>query len=87
METYLLTVDVPVDGGLKQNIFALKVPTSQPLPSVGDFVQIPAEAAEREGLPVVLEIISRRFILDEMILNQLSPDCNSCITLLAQVPS
>ena len=32
METYLLMVDVVIDENLKQNVFAFKVPTVQPLP-------------------------------------------------------
>ncbi|MCI5145898.1 MAG: hypothetical protein D3923_10310 [Candidatus Electrothrix sp. AR3] len=88
METYLLTVDaISAEGLLRKNIFALKVPASHPVPGADDLIQIPEEVAAREGLPIVLQVVSRRFMLDHVILDELSPDCNTCITLLTHPPS
>lgn len=87
METYLVMVDVAAEGALKQNVFAFKIPASQPVPLPGDFIQIPEAAAKQENIPIVLKVLSRRFILDDMILDRLSRDCKTCIILLAQPPS
>jgi hypothetical protein len=86
METYLIMIDVLINNTLRQNIFALKVPVSQGIPLPGDFVQIPETTAKEEGIPVVLEVLSRRFILDSLILDRLSRDCNSCVILRARPP-
>lgn len=87
METYLMMVDVAIDGNLKQNVFAFKVPATQPLPLSGDLIQIPEAAAKQEGVPFVLKVLSRRFILDDLILDRLSRDCKTCIILLTAPPS
>ena len=87
METYLVMVDVAIDDQLKQNIFAFKVPISQPLPLAGDFIQIPEETAQQEGVPLVLKVLSRRFIFDNLILDRLSRDCKTCVILLTEPPS
>ncbi len=87
METYLVMVDAAVEGKLKQNIFAFKIPATQPLPFSGDLIQIPEAVAKQEGVPFVLKVLSRRFILDDMILDRLSRDCKTCIILLTEPPS
>ncbi len=87
METYLVMVDVVIDGSLKQNIFAFKVPVSQPVPLPGDLIQISEAAAKQEGVPFVLKVLSRRFIFDYLILDRLSRDCKTCIILLTEPPS
>ncbi|CAK8717710.1 hypothetical protein GCAAIG_07160 [Candidatus Electronema halotolerans] len=87
METYLVMVDVTIDESLKQNVFAFKVPTIQPLPLPGDLIQIPEAVAKQEGVPFVLKVLSRRFILDDLILDRLSRDCKTCIILLTEPPS
>jgi hypothetical protein len=87
METYLVMIDVIIDEGLKPNIFAFKVPATQPLPLSGDLIQIPEAAAKQEGVPFVLKVLSRRFIFDDLILDRLSRDCKTCIILLTEPPS
>lgn len=87
METCLVMVDVVIDGALKQNVFAFKMPSSQPLPLTGDLIQIPEAAAARNNIPIALKVLSRRFILDDLILDRLSRDCKNCIILLVQPPS
>jgi hypothetical protein len=87
METYLVMVDAAVDGNLKQNVFAFKAPAAQPVPLPGDLIQIPEAAAEESGVPFVLRVRSRRFILDDLILDRLSRDCKTCIILLTEPPS
>jgi hypothetical protein len=87
METYLIMVDVFINDVLRQNIFALKVPVSQGIPLAGDFIQIPEATAKEENIPIVLEVTSRRFILDSLILDRLSRDCNSCVILRTQIPA
>jgi hypothetical protein len=86
METYLLMVDVVIDENLKQNVFAFKVPTVQPLPLPGDLIQIPETTARQEGVPLVLKVRSRRFILDDLILDRLSRDCKTCVILQTEPP-
>lgn len=87
METYLIMVDVVINNVLRQNIFALKLPVSQAIPLPGDFIQIPEATAKEENIPIVLEITSRRFILDSLILDRLSRDCNSCVILRTKPPT
>ncbi|WP_417909517.1 hypothetical protein [Candidatus Electronema sp. PJ] len=87
METYLTIVDVSIGGELKKNAFALKVPTWQPVPLPGDLIQVPESAAKQENIPMVLKVLSRRFIFDDLILDRLSRDCQSCIILLTEPPS
>jgi hypothetical protein len=87
METYLTIVDVSIDGALKKNVFAVKVPTWHPVPVAGDMVQIPESAARHENVPMVLKVVARRFIFDDLILDRLSRDCQSCIILQTEPPS
>ena len=87
METYLVMVDVTINESLKQNVFAFKVPTAQPLPLPGDLIQIPEATAKQEEVPFVLKVLSRRFIFDDLILDRLSRDCKTCIILQTEPPS
>jgi hypothetical protein len=87
METYLTIVDVSIDGAVKKNAYAFKVPTWHPVPLPGDLIQIPEAAAKQENIPLVLKVASRRFIFDDHILDRLSRDCHSCIILLTEPPS
>uniref|UniRef100_UPI004056AA6C hypothetical protein n=1 Tax=Candidatus Electronema sp. TaxID=2698783 RepID=UPI004056AA6C len=88
METYLTIVDVQsIDGTVKKNAHAFKVPTWHPVPLPGDMIQISEAAAKQENIPAVLKVVSRRFIFDERIIDRLSRDCQTCLILLTQPPS
>ena len=81
METYLTIVDVAVEGSVKKNVHAFKLPTWHTIPLPGDLVQIPEAAAKKENIPMMLKVKARHFILDHLILDRLSRDCKSCIIL------
>jgi len=88
VETYLTIVDVQSpDGTVKKNAHAFKVPTWHPIPLPGDLIQISEAAAKQEKIPVILKVLSRRFVFDEHILDRLSRDCQTCVILLTQPPS
>jgi hypothetical protein len=88
METYLTIVDVQsLDGTVKKNAHAFKVPTWHPIPLPGDLIQISEAAAKQENIPIILKVVSRRFVFDERILDRLSRDCQTCVILLTQPPS
>lgn len=86
METYLTIVDVSLNGTLKKNAFAIKVPTCHPVPLPGDLIQISEKAAKQEQIPMVLKVMARRFIFDDLILDRLSRDCQSCVILQTEPP-
>jgi len=86
METYLTIVDVSLNGTLKKNAFAIKVPTWHPVPLPGDLIQISETAAKQEQIPMVLKVMARRFIFDDLILDRLSRDCQSCVILQTEPP-
>jgi hypothetical protein len=88
VETYLTIVDVQSpDGTVKKNAHAFKVPTWHPIPLPGDLIQISEAAAKQEKIPVILKVLSRRFVFYEHILDRLSRDCQTCVILLTQPPS
>jgi len=86
METYMTIVDVSINGTLKRNAFAIKVPTWHPVPLPGDLIQISESAAKQEQIPIVLKVTARRFIFDDLILDRLSRDCQSCVILQTEPP-
>lgn len=64
---YILQIAVLVNGTIKDTKYQFSVPTSQPMPVVGDEVEIPKEILEAHGITAnALRIVSRRFRLYQL---------------------
>ena len=64
---YILRFVAPTQNGTKVINYHVTVPSSQPMPVVGDEIELPKDAAKISGLTSpVLKVIARRFFMGQL---------------------